>query len=148
MRDVNQNEFIRICKSSETMSIAAQRLNMRFSTFKRYAQKFNCYNPNQGGRGTHKKSSKGYDLQDILNGKYPEYQSYKLRYKLIESGLKQNKCECCGISEWNGKSINMELHHIDGNSFNQSLDNLQMLCPNCHSQTDNFRAKNKKEIRS
>ena len=81
-------------------------------------------------------------MQDILNGKHPEYQSFKLKNRLIKEGIKENKCECCGISEWNGKPLNLELHHIDGNSCNHLLDNLQLLCPNCHSQTDNFRSKN------
>lgn len=47
-------------------------------------------------------------------------------------------CECCGISEWNNKPIVFQLHHIDGNSLNHKLDNIILLCPNCHSQTDNF----------
>lgn len=144
MKHINEEEFINITNSSLTMAEAASKLNMRFSTFKRYAIKFNCYKPNRGGKGTHKKSSKEYKLEDILNGLHPEYQSYKLKNKLIKSGIKENKCECCGITEWNGKSINFELHHIDGNSSNNLLSNLQILCPNCHSQTDNFRSKKRK----
>lgn len=62
----------------------------------------------------------------------------KLKEKLLKEGYKENKCECCGITEWNNKPIVMQLHHIDGNSNNNRLENLQMLCPNCHSQTDNF----------
>lgn len=123
------------------MSEAAARLHMRFSTFKRYAIKFGCYKPNQGGKSSHKISHNKYELDDILNGLHPGYQSYKLKNKLINAGLKENKCECCGITEWNGKLINFELHHIDGNSSNNSLSNLQILCPNCHSQTENFRSK-------
>lgn len=61
-----------------------------------------------------------------------------LKEKLLKEGLKQNKCECCGITEWNGKPLVMQLHHIDGNHNNNFLDNLQMLCPNCHSQTENY----------
>ena len=61
-----------------------------------------------------------------------------LKEKLLKEGLKENKCECCGITEWNGKPIVMQLHHIDGNNKNNSLNNLQMLCPNCHSQTENY----------
>lgn len=144
MKHINEEEFINITNSSLTMAEAASKLNMRFSTFKRYAIKFNCYNPNRGGKGTHKKPSKEYKLEDILNGLHPEYQSYKLKNKLIKAGIKENKCECCGITEWNGKQINFELHHIDGNSSNNLLSNLQILCPNCHSQTDNFRSKKRK----
>jgi 5-methylcytosine-specific restriction endonuclease McrA len=61
---------------------------------------------------------------------------------LVKACIKENKCEICGISEWNGKPIQMELHHIDGDRTNHKLSNLMMLCPNCHSQTETFRAKN------
>lgn len=51
-------------------------------------------------------------------------------------------CEQCGINEWNGKQLSFELDHIDGDNYNNSLDNLRFLCPNCHSQTDTFRGRN------
>lgn len=62
--------------------------------------------------------------------------------KLIEYNIKQYKCEVCGISEWNNQKITLEIHHKNGKHSDNHLDNLQILCPNCHSQTDNFRAKN------
>ena len=65
-------------------------------------------------------------------------QTCKLKDKLLREGIKENKCEICKITEWNGKPLVMQLHHIDGNNRNNSLNNLQMLCPNCHSQTDNY----------
>jgi len=99
MKHINEEEFINISNSSLSMSEAASKLNMRFSTFKRYAVKFGCYNPNQSGKGIHKKAPKKYELENILNGLHPEYQSYKLKNKLIEAGLKENKCECCGITQ-------------------------------------------------
>jgi hypothetical protein len=49
-----------------------------------------------------------------------------------------NKCNCCGIDKWNGKSIKFHLHHKDGNGNNITRDNLEVLCPNCHSQTDTY----------
>lgn len=64
----------------------------------------------------------------------------ELVYRL---GLKENKCEICGITEWQGKPIICELHHISGDSTDNRLENLQILCPNCHSQTDNFRSRNR-----
>lgn len=51
-------------------------------------------------------------------------------------------CEQCSITEWNGKQLSFELDHIDGNNYNNSLDNLRFLCPNCHSQTPTFRGRN------
>lgn len=68
-------------------------------------------------------------------------QSYKLLRKLLNEGYKEYRCEVCGIAEWNGKPLTLQLHHIDGDHLNNSLDNLQVICPNCHSQTKNFRGK-------
>ncbi len=52
-----------------------------------------------------------------------------------------NKCQECGISSWNSKELSLEVHHIDGNCKNNKDDNLLLLCPNCHSQTKNWRRK-------
>ena len=80
----------------------------------------------------------------VYDNLHPNYQTYKLKQRLLKEGVKENRCKVCGISEWNGQTINMELHHNDGDRTNHSLGNLEMICPNCHSQTDNYRAKNKK----
>ena len=54
-----------------------------------------------------------------------------------------NCCWECGIVEWNHKPITLEVEHVDGNAENNKEDNLKLLCPNCHSQTDTYKAKNK-----
>ena len=64
--------------------------------------------------------------------------SSKTKDVLINHKLKENKCEICGITEWNGKPITFQLHHKNGNPKDDRLENLQILCPNCHSQTDTF----------
>ena len=60
--------------------------------------------------------------------------SSELRLMLIESGIKDPACEICGLTEWQGKPIPLELHHKNGNHHDNSEDNLMILCPNCHSQ--------------
>lgn len=67
--------------------------------------------------------------------------SHRLRLRLLEEGIKEHKCECCGNTEWMGYPIPLELHHKDGNHFNNELSNLELLCPNCHAQTDNYSCK-------
>ena len=61
-----------------------------------------------------------------------------LKARLINEGLKENRCEACGITEWLGKPLSMELHHVNGDGSDNRLENLQLLCGNCHSQTDNW----------
>ena len=69
--------------------------------------------------------------------------SHRLKQRLILEGIKRAECECCGITEWNGKEAPLELDHINGNHDDNRLENLRILCPNCHAQTDTYRGKNK-----
>jgi hypothetical protein len=68
----------------------------------------------------------------------PRRQRGHLKFRLLREGLRENRCESCGISEWMGKPLNMELHHVNGDGNDNRLENLQLLCGNCHSQTDNW----------
>ena len=71
-----------------------------------------------------------------------------LKKKLFESGLKEKKCEnkICQRTKWNGKEIPLQLHHKDGDKYNNELSNLEILCANCHAQTDNYcRSKSSKK---
>ena len=62
--------------------------------------------------------------------------------KILETAGREYVCSACGINEWQGKALTLELEHKDGDSFNNDLDNLEYLCPNCHSQTKTFRGRN------
>lgn len=61
-----------------------------------------------------------------------------LKQRLIEEGFKANRCERCGLTEWMGGPLGLELHHVNGDGSDNRLENLQLLCGNCHSQTDNW----------
>lgn len=142
MKQINEKHFIDICLNSKSMSEAAVKLELHFNTFKKYALKFNCYNTNQSGKGMNKIVPPKINLQEIIDGKHPHFQTFKLKNRLLKEKIIENKCSICNIEEWNGKKLNMELDHIDGKRTNHKLENLRMLCPNCHSQTDTYRAKN------
>jgi len=143
MKKINKEYFIEVCNNAVSMAEASRMLNLHFNTFKKYALLFGCYKTNQSGKGIKKKESKRkINTQDILNGLFPNYHTYKLRNRLLKEGIKEYKCEICGNTMWNNKPIPLELHHIDGNRFNHKLDNLLMICPNCHAQTETYRSKN------
>ena len=61
------------------------------------------------------------------------------------AALRGRVCESCGLSTWMGQDITLEVHHKDGDSLNNELDNLQLLCPNCHSMTSNWKGRNNKK---
>jgi DNA-binding CsgD family transcriptional regulator/5-methylcytosine-specific restriction endonuclease McrA len=71
---------------------------------------------------------------------------FHLKRRLLELGLKEERCERCGIAEWHGARLVMALHHVNGDRHDNRLDNLQLLCPNCHSQTENFSGRNRREV--
>lgn len=82
---------------------------------------------------------KKYDLVDVLVENSPYKSTYSLKKRLYNEGLKIKKCECCGITEWNNNIIVFELDHINGINNDNRIENLRILCPNCHSQTPTFR---------
>jgi hypothetical protein len=67
-----------------------------------------------------------------------------LKARLLRMGVKTNACELCGISTWRGQPLSLALHHVNGRGQDNRLENLQLLCPNCHSQTENFGGRNRR----
>lgn len=85
-------------------------------------------------------------LEDIIvkNSTY-KGGSYKLKNKLFKVGLLEKKCNSCKLEEWKRQPIALELEHINGNSYDNRIENLIVLCPNCHAQTPTYRGKNKRK---
>jgi hypothetical protein len=129
------DDVIKACIEYPNMSLAASSTGIPYKTFARIAKKLGCWKPNPSGKGMSKPNGSKFKMSDILEGKYPQYASSKLRVRLISEGYKEAKCECCGITEWNGQPAPLEVDHIDGNNSNHILENLRILCPNCHAQT-------------
>ena len=88
------------------------------------------------------KNRKDDVIKDLFTEANAKYRSNHYLKKMIKDfELLPWKCSCCSIENWQGKDIILELDHIDGSAHNCKLENLRLLCPNCHSQTDTFRGK-------
>ena len=97
------------------------------------------YAGNMGGKGI-KTDPKYKTAEEYIQSSCVK--SHILKQKLIRDRIKENKCEICGYSEWLGQPIPLELHHKDGNHYNNNLDNLQVICPNCHALQPNNSGRN------
>ena len=138
-KNINIEQFVKIANDSASASEAARRLGIPFTTYKRYAEKFNVFKTNMSGKGI--KNINPYEILYRLENSNYQISGKRIKEVLFKLGIKEEKCEICGLKYWNGKLIPLELHHIDGNKFNNRIDNFQILCPNCHSLTDNFRGR-------
>lgn len=149
------NEFKKAVEESHSIAQALTKLGLspkggNYRVFKKFEKLYNIDTSHFTGQGHmkgRKNTSQVRPLSEILI-KNSEYSSNKLRKRLIEEGLKEHKCECCGLIEWLGEPIPLELDHIDGDHYNNSLENLKVLCPNCHAKTPTYRGKNKKNKNS
>jgi len=68
--------------------------------------------------------------------------TYQIKRRMVNSFGIEYKCYECGIDEWHGKPITLELDHINGVSNDNRIENLRLMCPNCHSMTDTYCGKN------
>jgi len=71
------------------------------------------------------------------------YSNDLVKQRIVKDDLIEYKCKVCGIDEGQGKPVILDLDHINGNNRDNRLENLRFLCPNCHSQTDTYKGRNK-----
>lgn len=147
-KNYSKEEFQEICNKSESIREVVQKLG---------------YAPNGGGTATRVKrdiknnnidishfNGQGHtknigrfktSIEDYLSNKV-KITSHKLRLRLLQEKIFPYKCSCCGLDKWLGNPIPLELHHKNGNKEDNSLDNLELRCPNCHYFTDTYKTKN------
>ena len=83
----------------------------------------------------------GMPVEKLIRGKRNRTH---LKQRLVRLGLLDEACQECGITEWRGKPLSLCLHHLNGVSDDNRIENLSLLCPNCHSQTENFAGRNRR----
>jgi hypothetical protein len=155
-RRYTKEEFVLAWLSSKTLGEVAKKLGRNksgggYSVLRAAAQELNLptdhmieYGLNTGPGYNH---IKFLPLSEILIEKSTYSNIARLKIRLLREGLLEAKCygEGCGLTEWKGKPISLQLDHINGENFDHRIENLRLLCPNCHSQTDTFGGKNKRK---
>lgn len=131
-----REEILKWIKEGQSIAEIIRRLNCKRETFKSYLKQMGItYNGNQKGKGI-KIDPKRKSALEILDSS--SFTNATKRKRLIEDGIKEAKCECCGLSEWMDKPIPLELHHKDFNHNNNTLENIAILCSNCHMVAHNY----------
>ncbi len=137
-------KVIEVSQSARFAGQAAELLGIHYTTYRRHAKRLGVFGFNvhwrKGKRGYNRKYTET-EISSYLDGTKRVFLPRFVKQYLFDKGLKKNVCEKCGIASWNEQPLTCEFHHIDGDRHNNQLSNLQLLCPNCHSQTPNFRIK-------
>jgi len=95
-------------------------------------------------RGDLKARARQWPLQVLLAN---SRSTRAVKARLLEAGILKNVCSQCGIYDWHGNPLSIQIDHINGISDDNRLENLRMLCPNCHSQTETFSGRNARRRR-
>lgn len=125
---------------TESAYAASILVGATYTSFIRYAKMHGIYKTNQGGKGYTKPKPRKFSLQELLvKDRATRTSSASLKARVIDAGLLKNECDECGLQpEWQGKKLVLHLEHTNGDHQDNRLENLRLLCPNCHSQTDTY----------
>ena len=145
---VSEKEFKTIIQNSYSYSDCLRALGLTtrggssLDILKRRIAELNCSTEHFGKYINQKNPYIRYELDEILveNSSYANISSLKKR--LVNENRLEYKCAICGLTDWLGKEITLQLDHINGINNDHRIENLRFLCPNCHSQTDTYAGKN------
>ena len=145
---VSDEEFKTIVANSFSYSDCLRALGLGTNggsstdVLKRRIQELEC-STEHFNKGKNSGTYTHYAMSEILVKDSNYVAISRLKKRLVDEGYLEYKCACCGISEWMGKPISLQLDHINGNNRDHRIENLRFLCPNCHSQTNTYAGKNK-----
>ena len=136
-----KDEILQWIKEEQPKRFIAAQLNCKQETLNHYLKEMGIEYAGQQNKKGQQKGPNIYKPATEYLGTNKQIKSSELKYKLLRDGLKDYKCEKCGLSTWLNEEIPLELHHIDGNHYNNSFENLIILCPNCHALEENRQTK-------
>lgn len=129
-----KEEILQWIEQNQSKAFICRELKCKPETLNAYLAKMNIeYKGNKGGKGI-KQAHNYKTAEEYANSTCVK--SYILKQKLLKDGIKEYKCELCGLTTWLNQPIPLELHHKDCNHFNNDFSNLILLCPNCHSMQE------------
>ena len=128
-----KEEILQWIEEEQPKCYMCQQLGCKPDTLNSYLKKMGIEYAGQQAKKGQQKGSNVYKPAEFYFDNQQPIQSHKLKEKLFRDGLKEEKCEICGVSEWQGVKLPLELHHKNNNHTDNSFENLQILCPNCHS---------------
>lgn len=147
VRSWSDQDFQQAIQDNQTIAGVARQLGLstspgNYRSIHRHVERLNLDTTHMLGqahlRGKQHKHRGFRELESILVER-SHYSSGALKKRLIKNGLIPDVCALCGqVPYWNGKPLTLQLDHINGNYLDNRLENLQILCPNCHTQTDTF----------
>ena len=149
---VSDEEFKLIVQEANSYSDCLRALGLGTSggsstdTLKRRIAELDCDTTHFGSKPQNRSGHNArYTLDEILieNSTYVNIARLKLR--LVNEGRMEYKCANCGLTEWQGQTLSLHLDHINGINNDHRIENLRFLCPNCHSLTETYAGKNKKQ---
>jgi hypothetical protein len=139
-----ENDIKQWIAEHRSKAFICNQLDCKPSTLETYLSKLHLdYQGNKGSRGRKSQSRKSASQYLHLGS---TISTHILKLKLIEDNVKRAECESCHAKDWLNGSIPLELHHINGDRFDNRLENLKLLCPNCHALTDNHAGKGMKAL--
>lgn len=87
-------------------------------------------------------------LSDVLVERSTYGDRSRLKRRLLREGLLAPTCAECGLADWRGRPLSLQLDHINGVGDDHRIENLRLLCPNCHSQTSTYCGRNMRRRRN
>ena len=145
---ISDDDFRKLVANSSTYSDCLRALGLGTNggsstdVLKRRIKELDCSTEHFQGHGGGARTK--YDMKDILIEHSNYHNISSLKNRLVKEGYLEYKCANCGIKEWFGKPLSLQLDHINGIHDDHRIKNLRFLCPNCHSLTETYAGKNKK----